>query len=178
MKKLHLILKPRFLKLGMGPILYNKANYIENLHFIYSAENCCLRKIPRLVILLGRTEFSKLLSDHISVIMDRLNRLDYIFYIQKSRAKGKICNTFKNFISKVNEFAHISEFNDIKLNLDIIDELMAISRYRNYIYNILAYTKNTPPQNNIKSLIIDSLKEEESFYQGLIKMQMDVNSIK
>ncbi len=174
MKKRYLILQQDSQELGKGLVLFNKTSCLKNLRSIYFAENCCLHRIPRLVIFIKRKELSKLLSDHVSVLMDRLNRLDSIFYSQKLQPKEKISKVFKNLINKISGFTHIIEFNNIKLNLDIIDELMAVSMYRNYIYTLLACTKNASFQSNNKSLIIESLKEEERFYQNLIKIKMDI----
>lgn len=146
-------------------------NTLNDLCRIYSAENYCLRRIPRLVNLIESRSLANLLSDHVSKIMDRLNLLDEIFEEFKSRP-----STMKVFDSQSHSM-RIFLLKDDTGNQKLVSELIKASQYRYSLYELLLNSSNEKAKKTIYSMLVNSLDEEESFYKELINIKRQMLSM-
>lgn len=155
-----------------------KENYLKNLKFIYCAENYCLRRIPRLVILVQHDRLSQLLSDHVSILMDRLNRLDDICRFFNQRPSGLSCATFKSIINRLGSLVKVIHLKNRRENTDLINELIQVSLYRHSIYLNLMDMACTNGGHEIIILLSKSLMEEHQFYQNLFNLKNNITEMK
>jgi hypothetical protein len=139
---------------------------LNDLCRIYSAENYCLRRIPRLVNLIENPALSELLSDHISKIMDRLNLLDDIFKRYNTRPSA-----FNTIQESPSHNLRIFLLKGDKGNKKLLLELIKASQYRYSLYELLLNTSFENLQSGISNMLMDSLKEEEKFYQDLVNIK-------
>jgi len=144
---------------------------LNDLCRIYTAENYCLRRIPRLVNLIESESLASLLSDHVSKIMDRLNLLDEIFEKCKTRRSA--------FTDFPGHSMRIFMLKDDKGNQKLIGELIKASKYRYNLYELLLLSSNIKAQSTIYVMSMSILKEEEAFKNALIliKQEMFMNRI-
>ncbi|MDB5120357.1 MAG: hypothetical protein JWN56_1575 [Sphingobacteriales bacterium] len=142
---------------------------LNDLCRIYSAENYCLRRIPRLVNLIESPSLASLLSDHVSKIMDRLNLLDEIFGKYKTRP-----STLKVFMDSPSHSMRIFLLKDDKGNQKLITELIKASQYRYSLYELLLNSSNQKVQTTIYAMLVNSLNEEEKFYQELLSIKRQI----
>lgn len=135
---------------------------VNNLNCIYCTEKYCLRRFPRIVNLVESKNLSKLLSDHVSIIMDRLNLLEGIFSYYHVRPSS--LKSFSNFFG-----ANMKGFfikNNFQNHL-IITDLIELIKYRITIYELLVAATNVIEQTNIRSVLLQILAQEAKLLQDL-----------
>lgn len=155
-----------------------RENYVKNLRFIYCAENYCLRRIPRLVTMVLEERLSGLLSDHVSILMDRLNRLDEIFKYHSFKPAGLNCSMFKSLINRLGSLVNVIHLNNRKENAELIDELIQISLYRNSVYLYLMDMACGNAYHEVINLLSRSLIEEDNFYKSLFILKSTIWEVK
>lgn len=149
--------------------------FIHNLRFIYATENFCLRRYPRIINLIPRGELASQLDNHVSVIMDRLNRLDDIFTELNIPSGGLICSTFKSSIDNVRNLIYSLSSKENHSNADLTSTLLEISIFKSYLYNSLLESVSETYQPAVFVLLKQSLKEEDMFFHLLVKNNQYTN---
>lgn len=138
---------------------------LQNLCLIYTAENYCLKRIPKLVNIVENTQLSQILSDHVSVIMDRLNTLDEIFSHYKTRPSA-----FKRLTKLRDNLLIFLTKNDNK-NQKIINDLIEVSRHRFSLYQLLVSATSNKSQINTCTSLLKLLNQEENFYDEVLQLK-------
>ncbi|HYK75976.1 MAG TPA: DUF892 family protein [Daejeonella sp.] len=172
MKKNNSILPTGFLKSSEGFINQDIDQYVQNLKAIYSAESYCLKRLPRLVNMISQSDLESMLSDHTSVIMDRLNRLDHIAKELKLTIGRTQNPTFKNIISKMGKIIHHFNIYNPQANYELISILLEVSIYRSYIYNALLQAMNETNFPETTAMMQRCVNEEDFFFNNLLKTKM------
>jgi len=158
-----------FINRGFSDDSSGDVKLLNDLCRIYTAENYCLRRIPRLVNLIESESLASLLSDHVSKIMDRLNLLDEIF--EKCKTRPSALKAFTDFPG---HSMRIFMLKDDKEYQKLIAELIKASRYRYNLYELLLLSSNMKVQSTIYAMSMSSLKEEEAFKNALILIKQEM----
>lgn len=152
-------------------IFLKESTLLNNLCLTYTAENYCLRRIPRLVKIVEISKLSQLLSDHVSVIMDRLNFLDEILSNYKLRP------SFRSLTNQLEDRVRIFSKKDDKKNQELITNLIEVSQYRYPLYEFLVSATTNKAEAGTCARIIQILNQEEKFYQDLNTIKREIVTI-
>lgn len=142
---------------------------LHSLCFTYAAENYCLRRIPRLISLVETQRLAQLLSDHVSVIMDRLNLLDDIFSHYKTRP-----SSFKGLTNPLGDNLRVSQVKEDHRDQKLINILIEVSRHRSSLYELLVSATSAETQSGISLKLLEVLKQEEKFLHDLITIKREI----
>ncbi len=150
----------------------NKPEYFHLLGKIYFSENYCLKRIPRLVKYIQDKELKSLLNDQVSIIMDKLNRLDKVYALQGQKVSGTVEEEFRQLIRTLSILVNGQAVSHGK-QASVIEELLKITGYISALYEEIVDHYTAGINTDTFTLLSSNLQEEEQFRKNLIGLSQN-----
>ena len=143
--------------------------FLETLKDIYYAEKHILKALPAMVKKAGGAELKDALETHRKETEGQIERLEEVFKLVDSPARGKKCEAIEGILAEAKE--HMADIKDkTVLNAGIIGSAQAVEHYEITRYGtLIAWAKQLGKQD-AASLLEQNLKEEKHADELLTKI--------
>lgn len=143
--------------------------FLETLKDIYYAEKHILKALPAMVKKAGASELKDALETHRKETEGQIERLDEVFKLIESPARGKKCEAIEGILAEAKE--HMADIkNKAVLDAGIIGSAQAVEHYEITRYGtLIAWAKQLGKQEAAE-LLAQNLKEEKHADELLTKI--------
>jgi ferritin-like metal-binding protein YciE len=149
--------------------------FLNELKDIYSAEKQAVRAYPRVAKAVQNPDLKQALQEHLEQTRGQVERLDRVFEILEKRSGGKTCEGMKGLIEEASERMEEIEAGAIR-DAAIIGALQRMEHYEIAAYGTVATLAEAMGQDEIKSLLAETLQEEKQTDERLTQVAQAVNS--
>ena len=149
--------------------------FLDELKDIYSAEKQAIRAYPRVTKAATSEELKQALQKHLEQTKGQLERLDRVFEILEKRSSGKTCEAMKGLIEEAQESIEEIEQGPV-LDVALIAAAQRIEHYEIAAYGTVAALAEAMGQDEIKSLLTETLNEEKQTDELLTNVSQQVNA--
>lgn len=149
--------------------------FLDELKDIYSAEKQAIRAYPRVTKAAASEELKEALQKHLEQTKGQLERLDRVFEILEKRSGGKTCEAMKGLIEEAQESIEEIEQGPV-LDVAIIAAAQRIEHYEIAAYGTVAALAEAMGQDEIKTLLTETLNEEKQTDELLTNVSQQVNA--
>ena len=143
--------------------------FVETLKDIYYAEKHILKALPAMVKKAESAELKEALETHRKETEGQVDRLDQVFKLCDTAARGKKCDAIEGILAEAKE--HMAEIkNDNVLDAGIIASAQAVEHYEITRYGTLIAWAKRLGMNEAAGLLEQTLKEEKHADELLTKI--------
>lgn len=143
--------------------------FVETLKDIYYAEKQILKALPGMVKKAGDAKLKDALELHQKETEDQITRLEEVFSLMETPARGKKCEAIEGILSEAK--SHMDEIEDGEvLDAGMIGSAQAVEHYEITRYGTLIAWARQLGRNDAAKLLDANLKEEKKADMTLSKI--------
>lgn len=144
----------------------------EQIRDIYDAEKQLVKALPKLAKVADSEELSEALTDHLDETKQHVTRLEQVFEMLGTPAKGKPCKGMKGLLDEGNEAA---EENESELrDLAIIAGAQRVEHYEISAYGTVRTIAESLGLDDVAALLQQTEDEEAAADERLSEIAMDI----
>ena len=149
--------------------------FLEELKDLYSAEHQITKALPKLIKAAESEELKAAFESHLEETNTQIERLDKIGQILGKNLKGKTCEGMKGVLSEGSEIVEEVSTGIVR-DAGIISAAQRVEHYEMAGYGAVHEYATLLRQDEIASLLAETLKEEKAADAKLTKIAKSVNS--
>jgi ferritin-like metal-binding protein YciE len=134
--------------------------FIDTLKDIYYAEKHILKALPQMVKKASGSELKKALETHRTETEGQVERLEQVFKLMDTAARGKKCEAIEGILAEAKE--HMDEIKDDEvLDAGMIGSAQAVEHYEITRYGTLIAWAKQLGHDDVVSLLEKNLEQEK-----------------
>jgi ferritin-like metal-binding protein YciE len=147
--------------------------YIDQLKDAYSAEKQLVKALPKMIRAAENEQLTSALEEHLAITEEQVSRLDEIFSMLDSTARGKKCKGMEGLIEEGSELLE-EEAEPEVLDAGIIVAAQKVEHYEIAMYGALRTFANMLGEAEAARLLELSLNEEKDADSKLNEIAMQL----
>jgi ferritin-like metal-binding protein YciE len=147
--------------------------FVEEIKDIYDAEKQLVKALPKMAKAAGSEELRAAFEDHLEITKGHVSRLEEVFKLLGTPARGKTCEGMKGLIKEGEEA--IEELDGIVLDAALIASAQKVEHYEIATYGTLATFADVLEKQDEKDLLGQTLEEEKEADEKLTQIAGQIN---
>jgi ferritin-like metal-binding protein YciE len=150
-----------------------KELFIEQIRDIYDAEKQLVKALPKLAKAAQSEDLSEALNDHLEETRNQVSRLENIFELMKTNAKGKPCKGMKGLLEEGNEAIQGEEEGAMR-DLAIIAGCQKVEHYEISAYGTVRTIAEQLNLEDVIELLQQTADEEKEADEKLTEVAVSI----
>jgi ferritin-like metal-binding protein YciE len=147
--------------------------FVEEIRDIYDAEKQLVKALPKMAKAAESDELRAAFEEHLEVTKQHVGRLEEVFKLLGTAARGKTCEGMKGLISEGAEA--IEEMEGVVLDAALIASAQKVEHYEIATYGTLATFAEVLDMQDAKDLLGQTLDEEKEADDKLTQIASQIN---
>ena len=145
---------------------------IEELRDIYNAEKQIMKAMPRVSRAVSSEKLKQAIEQHREETEGQIERLNQVFEKLDTRARGKLCHAMEGLVEEGRDLLD-QDLPPEVLDAALIAALQKIEHYEIASYGTVHAEAEALGENEVASLLGETLKEERATDEKLNKLAID-----
>ncbi|HSK38947.1 MAG TPA: ferritin-like domain-containing protein [Arenibaculum sp.] len=145
---------------------------IEELRDIYNAEKQIMKAMPRVARAVSSEKLKQAIEQHREETEGQIERLNQVFEKLDTRARGKLCHAMEGLVEEGRDLLD-QDLPPEVLDAALIAALQKIEHYEIASYGTVHAYAEALGENEVASLLGETLKEERATDEKLNKLAID-----
>jgi len=147
--------------------------FTDSLKDIYWAEKHLTKALPKMVKAATTDELKDAFKEHLEVTQGHVTRLEKVFELLGKKASAKKCDAMEGITREAESIIAETEQGSYTRDAALIMAAQKVEHYEIATYGGLVHLANTLGENEISSLLENTLKEEKETDQALTTLAED-----
>jgi ferritin-like metal-binding protein YciE len=148
--------------------------FVDELRDIYDAEKQLVKALPKIAKAAESRALKGAFEEHLEITRAHVGRLDEVFKLLKTAARGKKCEGMEGLIEEGNTV--IQEMEGSVRDAALIASAQKVEHYEIASYGTLATFAEVLEMDDAKDLLGQTLDEEKEADEKLTQIALEINS--
>ena len=144
--------------------------FVDSLKDIYWAEKHLTKALPKMQKAATTEELQLAIEEHLTQTEEHISRLERVFELMGKKAQAKKCDAMEGLVKEGESIVEETEDGSMTRDVGIIAAAQKVEHYEIATYGGLVQLAKTMGQNEIASILNQTLEEENQTDAGLTEI--------